>query len=1588
MSTPSKTPSWADISSQLDPLMPQEQYDALRQRYYYSVVVPTLSPRSNVTAAWEDFKTKTERPSMLSESEKTLLHAGVMAGTFKDELMKPLGPLKGASPQLAKELDDTHSNLAAMKAIADREGLHTGLGEFAGSSLAMATQWEALAPLVGPIAEGVAGAALKAGRAQEFMTRVARGSLTFGTLNALSEQNGHRLMGGLHGMMVGAAWETALSPFMKAGFSKDEAQKLVTSAVRGQKPVMPEADVVVAKTLADDAETARVNMIPRSITEDPAAKGLEVRGFLKDGKTPIIFRVAPYKESLAVDQMKKLVGDGGSIEGIHYSPEHQTRATQFLKTLSDMTESKLDNVQRVKLEAPVDSPEITKVGSRETVVNLPQRPDFSKPDVVLTEISKRVPQAARSTDVFEDWSRNQASIIPKFYDPRYPESWRHNNLLNVRAEFVDMLPDRYKTAWEDAAKAQPGAVSEGQIIPGFKYEYSGEQRLKIPEQSVEEWHQEQELGFAAFRETQQPGVRKGSVIEYEDRANWQKTRGTITDIRVNKNRYPNDPTDPEVHVTVTNENGTINILDRNELKSLRVLGSEAEQARLEEIAEKERTGQPTATANQRKQAREIAERTGQEYPGPKFTIPLSEAARFSQMALQERPGQYHLILPPELAQRLGIEAPGFTFSNLMDGANWLKEKGLQISFDTQGFNPIKSLVVLTQKDKGTVFHEMLHVGLNRGGIEIPDVAIPEHKPTLAMIAAKLGEMHPEYYGAKVQPFATRIEEAYVHAAEAVRMGDMDKLGMLARWDTSIDHVLNMVQDTSLLVADEAMSQADSYPLRKLIRQTEDLARRASYDRSYHLRQLLNFTGEMAHYDPENDIIRAVGSGGESKVFKTFDSLWDYMHDNDVQLHGPSASYALELQGVRGPIFPAGTRFSSKLDTDPIEPVGQEPWVPLQTLTAWTRPMLTWAGDLQGKIDAILSRRGHAEQFDLYGPIRQTDEQFRNGYTWANNARESFAGLVKGIGSKKAEAYFNMLVYEPRFWPQMLDKLKLTQEDGGKVVQLNEWFENFRNDTHIDPFSWLRDQYPRLRGFNFEQEFFWGPELRDPKGVGFWQQKVRYEKAWNPQEQNLGKFANFLINEGFQKKFTGESLDALQHTIDRMVDVPGKGKQFFLPQLIRWPLQNYINYMKGQPDMSQRLLNASIKAFQEGLETQFKRLNKFLPEGAQLPEKLAWPQTVFNRMIVLSYAAGLGLRPAIMMRDGLQALVTTLPVLGPKKFLMGFNDIFKGGYDIAEKEGALLGRHNIGELYGDVIDEIPKGSKFDKLVDVSNKLLQPSRWGHNFGRAIAYRAEYLTALPLIEKYRAGLITPDTLINETSAWFADKAAQSRLLKIAEDIEHELVDTNGIKKSMGTSSHEAARQFAFELNDLTQWPYRRGTQPGFLRTGAGRIFGQYGMWPLNYFDFLTRLTKRGLDPAHRTQALQTAATWLAMNTAAFQTFEHLGADTGKWWFFSPATPMPVGSPHWQFVQALGQSMEDTPEGREARRTVLQYPLNFVPAFAEMRSIIKAVGDGDITATDMSGPGLLRTLGMRPLPAIEQDKEWDDWVKFQMGFQEPPPR
>ena len=292
-------------------------------------------------------------------------------------------------------------------------------------------------------------------------------------------------------------------------------------------------------------------------------------------------------------------------------------------------------------------------------------------------------------------------------------------------------------------------------------------------------------------------------------------------------------------------------------------------------------------------------------------------------------------------------------------------------------------------------------------------------------------------------------------------------------------------------------------------------------------------------------------------------------------------------------------------------------------------------------------------------------------------------------------------------------------------------------------------------------------------------------------------------------------------------------------------------------------------------------------------------------------------------------------------------------------GASMEGRTIRQVFGDTSADLPiSSSNPDRFAKAADFLLSPSRIGHNIGRSIAYLGEYRTALDEIARFRRGEINALELADRTSTWFQDPAPRARLLGMAANPDVPLED--------------AARQFGLALNDATQFALRTGTAPAVLRTGFGRVLGQYGTWPANYLEFLRKGGARMLENPRR--ALPAIGMWAAIQYGAFEAAKGMGIDLAKWVFFSPGGY--AGSPNLELLQTLMAAPEESTAGLEARRKLHEIPWEFVPAGVEVQSIMRAINGGEVNVP--------RLLGFKPLTQ-QQDQDFDEWLEIEAGFKRP---
>lgn len=1505
MGDPQPFNQWA---AGIDPDMPAEQFDQLRQHYFKEVVKPRLGKADSEVEAWNYFKQKTERKSSLTAMQRRALPLAQAVAGIAHGLVQPVVAIdKGRSPEGKETLDTIEAIQKQLVKKARREGksvIPTYIGEMVGSTPAFM------------LAAETGGASLEVSGLAELGTvsRLLKGGASFGLFESATAKEGERLTAGVKGFGTGLAFEGALGlggKLLKRGYSTKQVDEIVTNVLSGEAHPGPDIDALISTEIKKNTQVSRAEGRPQFIKEDPSVKGVNVLLHDVQGGAATI-RVRPGEEVSAVKDILNVTRRGGAVDGIIHNPDSIEMLHRFMRASADEGAERYEGAKiirtsegqapRIALDHELDGKATQAVSPNAVAVQDTQRASPSVDEIrshlgqlkdeegyslskgaqdqILGNIrklwDKGVPDARKEVAATQLSHWELKDLIP--------EQWKREKPIGVEADDVgaDDILSRARelgvneaelNRLEELREREPARGGTPRFEPGLRDELQAEGQRPLGTHTPEGVKTDNELFQQAKAEKPQ-----GSVSDWLKRAQELKdefSRKSITDIS------------PE-----------------QEVRNLRIPESETYTWDLAPSGVRE----VTISATERRYA--------------------VQASRTMIRGLVKGAG--------------AITAPPGYLGEIMDRLGLPRIEG----------DPNKPVVIYHPDFKrSTSYHEGLHVDkYHVDGAE--EILQADNNTSANSIASGLAS-RSSYANISA---GDRVEEAFVHAATAIRMGDAEALAEIVKMDGTIGDVFEMVHDRAVSLMEQASRMVDSAPARVMQRKMQDLILRTTENRAW---ELMNETGKSMSswwYDAEGKVWKLKSETLAEEIHPGFASLGDEVMKRDGGDWAPSHTLFAESRGVRGPIVPRGMGPVSDPVAMNVPP--DTKWSSWTAATGWLRPMGPWVADLHSRVNDALSKFGR--KLPIYDRWKDVDEAFRNGEAWMQDNYQEVANLLQDVDTKKQYAYFETLATDPKYWDQMGKQLGLNEEDLKRVGKFDKWIDKFRDETGILVKNYLRDEFPRLRSMGYNLEWVYGSMKKLPSEMSTFERLITEGKL-DPKAKHIGSFADMLLREGFSKKYTDKPLKALE----KLVESKAKNGAYILGNM-RHPLVNYTRYMRGIPDVTGQVMNKGVTEFFGFLGDRAKQMNRHLPDYAKLPTEFSYPKAYINKALIWSYAAGLGLRASIPLRDAIQVFSVSLPVLGPSRFGKGLARFAKEGFTFADEQGALLKKRTIGELYGDVFNEIPVGASTDKITKIANKLLAPSRWGHNIGRAIGFYGEYGDALEAVRGYRAGRITLDELKNEqTSLWWNDKPVVDRIVG-------QLHDT-------GFSDHDIARNIALEMTDLTLWPYRRGTQPGILRTGAGRVFGQFGMWPLNYGDFLRRgALKFAENPKN---ALKATALWAACNYSAVAAMNGIGADSGKWFWFSPAAV--EMSPHGQFLLDLAMSPKDSKEGREARKKVLEYPLDFFPAGIEMQNIGKAL-ESDEDMFDSNGnltPSALRVLGFTPLKE-HPEHDFEEELRHQMGY------
>lgn len=315
-----------------------------------------------------------------------------------------------------------------------------------------------------------------------------------------------------------------------------------------------------------------------------------------------------------------------------------------------------------------------------------------------------------------------------------------------------------------------------------------------------------------------------------------------------------------------------------------------------------------------------------------------------------------------------------------------------------------------------------------------------------------------------------------------------------------------------------------------------------------------------------------------------------------------------------------------------------------------------------------------------------------------------------------------------------------------------------------------------------------------------------------------------------------------------------------------------------------------------------RINKMLGRDVQITDD------TINRwaMNMASWYGGLAMsaRPALAVRNMTQVMLPATKV-GYGRLGRALKDTY--GSNRKEHIGRALKELGIpleGEnaVFLNEGKEGFLGSRFFRTIrDMQNKGLRPYRWADRVNnRATTFRMGELAIEDAAPKYLSGKMSWEEFLFETGLKGSPRVDQVKIKALL----------GGEQPNIA----QAAREYGKVLVEDTQFIYDGVNSPLSFKGALGRLFGQFGVWPIGFTEFMYQNTMQR-DSAWVRKFLgnygiqKSALIGLGMAT---------GVDTSSWNYANPLTFQ--GGPWFQAIRdtaVLGTSLNEF-ERRQARTTV----------------------------------------------------------------------
>lgn len=780
------------------------------------------------------------------------------------------------------------------------------------------------------------------------------------------------------------------------------------------------------------------------------------------------------------------------------------------------------------------------------------------------------------------------------------------------------------------------------------------------------------------------------------------------------------------------------------------------------------------------------------------------------------------------------------------------------------------------------------------------------------------------------------EETFVYLAQAIRLeqkGEKYLLDAFIDADGSREEVFEYANSLASKLLREVESKRPSVNKSDLQRKLKDLTRRTGGLKD--LGRDAEAVGEMVDMEGGRFTIT---KGEETHFFATRPEAEAFIEKNFREpLNAP------EL--VDSTYLPEGLpRYAAEMPTNGRRPPKTADPLPHElsgrptiegkgyTLSHMFRPFYPW-------LDDVTKKNNRPDLYSAFDKLRSTSLEMEKAYTASlKEVEKAFKQAGVSPASMPYKKRVDLATYMRTPTEQKAEvaaQLNMTSRDVKVAENLRQVYDWGYGDTGVKA-PYEHDYVMRFTPDTIDTDVMKRSGKFTQGDIDFIANHVRSEEFDFADRDIVSNMATYF-RLGYKWKFMKDSLKEAAKLVDEQNE---KGE--FVTGSLRPLLRRHLDYLRGVPDYTQRMVNGALEHAQELFNAGVEKVNRVLPEGMQLEKSEMPAQDILGKYILFSYAGGLGLRPMTFIRDAMQLLTTTIGVLGPRYTFTGMERAFRNpeAWAIADKYGWLMKDNPLHNLYSGGYEKLSP----NRGTELAETVLKPLKWSNNSNRLIAGWGHYEKAIDAIRQHAH--TNPQKMAKEIGLHYLDEGLQKKFIEEIAGAGPEAWD-------------DIAKRITKHMVDFSQWDYRRGASPGIYKYALGRLFGQYGTWPLNYIEFLRHVASRG-DAADKAKTLSQLA---LSHYAILYAGESAGVDTGTWVGLEPAAYS--GGPLLQGVQALPSSLStESIQGQESRRTLRRLVLpGPIPGGLAAERVFKAVTSDD--------PDLFKILlGFQPLKPGDENR------------------